>query len=252
MKAAADDRENRRPQAIGLCRVAPRLFLDDAFEQAGNEGHTARLDCLEVARSEQPRRTLVARVGNEFASRSSTEPTRDDPAAIRAMPRIGGVEELLTVGAADETSKTQPSLTATVDGPSLRQPGPSDQRRVVSIGRERLRAGQLRLHDPSAFRPASSTRRIASTSKTLPPHGPPLASWSAAHSRYRPAGQGGSQIRGLAVGENSSAGLGPDDNSTFSHEVDRAFQLAAIDDDLDEITVPELADGTARERFGEM
>ena len=58
VQAVADHRQNRRPQPFGLRRVAPRLFLDHPFEQAGHERHAARLDRLKVARSEQPRRAL--------------------------------------------------------------------------------------------------------------------------------------------------------------------------------------------------
>ena len=60
LQVRADDRRDRRAQAFGSSRVAACLFLDDALEQARDEGDAARLDRLQVARREQPRRVAVA------------------------------------------------------------------------------------------------------------------------------------------------------------------------------------------------
>jgi hypothetical protein len=56
VKALSDHREDRSPQAFRLRRVASCLFFDHSFEQTGDKGHAARLDCLQVTGSEEPGR----------------------------------------------------------------------------------------------------------------------------------------------------------------------------------------------------
>jgi hypothetical protein len=51
------------PEAFRLRGVAARLFLDDTFQEAGDERDARRLYRLEIARCEQPRPGLVAVVG---------------------------------------------------------------------------------------------------------------------------------------------------------------------------------------------
>jgi hypothetical protein len=63
VKAAADHGQDRRPQAVGLAGISPRLLLDHALEQAGDERDAARLHGLQIAGGEQPGRTPVASVG---------------------------------------------------------------------------------------------------------------------------------------------------------------------------------------------
>src|SRR5881628_316539 len=49
--------------------------------------------------------------------------------------------------------------------------------------------------------------------------------------------------------EHARALVDPEVAIAVAHEIDRALQAIAVDDDLDQVAVQHLADGTARERF---
>jgi hypothetical protein len=59
VQVVADDGGDRVAKAFGSRRIAARLFFDHAFEKTGNECHAAGLDCLQVARRQQPRAARV-------------------------------------------------------------------------------------------------------------------------------------------------------------------------------------------------
>ena len=82
---------------------------------------------------------------------------------------------------------------------------------------------------------------------------PPLTSCSAAHSRVS-SGSPGSGARSGRDGrarQDRGAGLGTDLHAAFADEIDRAFELDAIDHDLDQVAVAQLADRTAGSASGE-
>ena len=62
LQVVADDGRDRAAQAFRLAGVAARLLLDDAFEQAGDEGDAAGLDRLEIAGREEPGAALRAAI----------------------------------------------------------------------------------------------------------------------------------------------------------------------------------------------
>ena len=104
--------------AVGLAGIAARLFLDDAFEHALDEGHTGRLDRLQIAGCEQARLGRVE-IGTAVGEQRIDRPT----ARPRAWNAHGGAvvafEAMLTIGQIDERSMTVPSgRTVIGDGPA--------------------------------------------------------------------------------------------------------------------------------------
>src|SRR5262249_9760711 len=82
-QVAADDRDDRVADGLRLPRVAARLLFDDALEQTGHERDAARLDRLQVARRDQPRRSWIAtpgvRVHNNVLYPSDARPAARAP-----------------------------------------------------------------------------------------------------------------------------------------------------------------------------
>ena len=107
-------------------------------------------------------------------------------------------------------------------------------------------------HPSRALLPAAKTLTIASTSKTLPPQVPPLTSCRAAQSRVSSGSAGSGARSGLAARPSSTRGsrVRADEHAALADEIDRALELHAIDDDLDQIAIAELADRAAGQRFG--
>ena len=89
---------------------------------------------------------------------------------------------------------------------------------------------------------------ISSTSKTQPAQVPPPTSCRAAQRRVSggSSGSGARSSRRRAGGQFAGAFFG----AAVHQEVDGAFELHAVDADLDGVALAELADGAAGEGFG--
>src|SRR3954451_1466253 len=61
-KVVPNHRDDRLPNRFRFARVSPGLLLDDAFEQACDKRHAARLDRLEITGREKPGGSDVSRV----------------------------------------------------------------------------------------------------------------------------------------------------------------------------------------------
>ena len=92
---------------------------------------------------------------------------------------------------------------------------------------------------------------MASTSYTHPPQVPPLTRCSAAQSRVSSgrSGSGARSGRGERRGQHLRAFLGAESSVAVADEVDAAFELVAVDDDLDAVAVAHLADRAAGQRL---
>ncbi len=99
-----------RPGAyrFGAARVTARLLFDHALQRARDKSHAGRLDRLQVAGGEQPRRTgveIAATVGEK-----RIDPADEGPCAARiAGARSSRSSHALAVGASADRSTTAPS-----------------------------------------------------------------------------------------------------------------------------------------------
>src|SRR6185312_9863628 len=78
-QVVAEDALQSRAYRFGTAGIAARLFLDDAFERARDEGHARCLDRLQVARGEKARRGTVevaATVGEKRIDAAQRAPGR--------------------------------------------------------------------------------------------------------------------------------------------------------------------------------
>ena len=84
---------------------------------------------------------------------------------------------------------------------------------------------------------------MASTSKTQPPHVPPLASCRTAHN-FVAAGRRGSGARSSRGGRAASSRVPA--HTSIHHQIHRAFQFPAVDHDLDLVAFAHFADAGRR------
>src|SRR5579864_7912125 len=68
-EVVADDRNDGLAHRLRFSRIAACLFLDDPLKHTGDESYPTRLDRLQVAGSEEPRRAVVAPVPGRVGKR---------------------------------------------------------------------------------------------------------------------------------------------------------------------------------------
>ena len=78
---------------VGLLGRAARLLLDDALQQADDEGDAGGLDRLQVDRGQQPGLARVVPVPGVLARMSASEPMRS-PSPPRTMARIARLAQV--------------------------------------------------------------------------------------------------------------------------------------------------------------
>ena len=192
LQVRADDRGNRRPQALRLAGVTARLLLDDALEEARYKRDAACLDCLEVTWRQEPGNVALPRVRTGIGQHFNKRPKlRQRPGAADCRDRILQVQQLARGGCDGGQVVNASALDAHERGPlRFRPPDAAHELGSVVIFRETSRGAEPGRHLPArgvlcpfchlevsrAFLPAASTLTIASTSKTAPPHVPPLTS----------------------------------------------------------------------------
>ena len=188
LQVGADDRRDRRAQALGLCRVSAGLLFDDPLEQARDERDTAGFDRLEVAGREEP--GSIGAPGFRCRVREYVSERRNPRQRTRAAnrpDRIVEVQELARRGRHAGEIVESAILNANERWARERDVRPPDaayQFSLLVVFRETLPGAQPILHRfghpfrwcSRVFLPAASTLTIASTSKTEPPHVPPLTS----------------------------------------------------------------------------
>ena len=79
-----------RAHRFGLRRIAARLLLDHALQHARHERHAGRLDRLQVAGREEPRRAGVAASQRGIGEHSASGAMRGTPRASRSAARGRG------------------------------------------------------------------------------------------------------------------------------------------------------------------
>ena len=98
----------------------------------------------------------------------------------------------------------------------------------------------------------ASVAMIASVSKTQPPQVPPPTACKAAQSRVSSGRSGSAESWGC--GDRSAStrvpSFGAELDSVGTDQVERPFELDAVDDDPDQVAVAELADRPAGQRLG--
>ena len=243
------------PQAFGLGRVAARLLLDDALEQAGDEGHAARFHRLQIAGREQPRRAPVATVvAAEFARQvgDGADP-RQVAAGTDSSQRI--VEREQAAAGLDELGQVVNTVARDDDRcgtARIRQPGAADECGAVGVRRQ---APPMASAAPSRLERLLSRRDDLEDLLDVEDTAAPGAAAGVLQRRPQPGVVWQARI-GCKVGarlaslENLRTGFRADVDTALADEVDRAVQRRAVDDDLDEVTVAQLADRPACERFG--
>ena len=119
-EVVADHRDNRGAHGFRPRRIAARLFLDHPFERARDERDAARLDRLQVARRQQPRRLVGALTGRRIGEQRRERPDAGQRVG-RANAPAGSASSSrwLTVGASGDRSHTSSPRTTTGTGPPM-------------------------------------------------------------------------------------------------------------------------------------
>ena len=182
-QVGADHLADGAADRVGPAGIAARLLLDHPLEQAGREGHAARLDRLQVAGRQQIRRGRVAPVAGAVGEDLGEARRCARPGRARAPPdRRRSSSALMRRRAAAEidhvVARGSRPGSAPADRPGTHARPTSAA--AVALGRQARRRRQMLLHVASrsfAWRRAQGA--ISATRREVGPIAPRVASQQA-------------------------------------------------------------------------